>query len=463
MRSPWLLLPLLALATGCWTRLGQPDAFEAGSRWEPPVHLAASATPPPAAEQALPDVLDLDAAVRIALEENPSLRTAFMRVEAAKARLTSSWTVYSPVIDGVALYSKTFQVPRQRSVPGINQETEFYRYGLRGTWLLFDGLAREYRVRAAEFGVTESKAVHDDARRLLRQAVEAAYFAALGAVEGVRIAEADLAFEKELLDETAKRHRAGDRSLSDKLNFEVRVRTAESNLIAVQSRLRTLRVALAELLGIENGRLPERVQVDILEVETEEDLAEPVADALVREALENRPDLGGAVAAADRRRAEVGATDSGWWPALALVGEIGRERFGNAHFRSEDTASSVSLQATWNLFSGGSRLAAHREAVANQRAAEAELAQVRNQVISEVRQAVEAVLAAQQQVVTQREKVKLTRETRDLVRKEYDAGHESLVRLNEVQRDFVVAEARLASERVALRTARSGLRTAVGR
>jgi len=73
------------------------------------------------------------------------------------------------------------------------------------------------------------------------------------------------------------------------------------------------------------------------------------------------------------------------------------------------------------------------------------------------------VLAAQQQVVTQREKVKLTRETRDLVRKEYDAGHESLVRLNEVQRDFVVAEARLASERVALRTARSGLRTAVGR
>ena len=52
--------------------------------------------------------------------------------------------------------------------------------------------------------------------------------------------------------------------------------------------------------------------------------------------------------------------------------------------------------------------------------------------------------------------------TRDLVRKEYTSGTASLTRLNEVQRDFVVAKANVVAERVALRTAWSALRAAAG-
>ena len=51
---------------------------------------------------------------------------------------------------------------------------------------------------------------------------------------------------------------------------------------------------------------------------------------------------------------------------------------------------------------------------------------------------------------------------RDLVEKGYGVGQESLVRLNEAQRDLNQAMARLASARVSLRQAWYNLRTAAG-
>lgn len=460
MRVFWVFL--LAGLFGCSSPWGQPASYSPGSLWTP---SARTCGPDSGGESGpvLPDVLDVEKAVEIALSKNPGLENAFMRVEAARARLAASKSSFLPGLDGRIGYSNTFEVPQQRGVPGINQETELHSIGLRATWLLFDGLSREYRVKAASLGVEESRAWHDDARRLLKQAVEGALFDALGAIEGVRIAEADLAFQKELLEETTKRYNAGARSLSERLNFEVRVQTALTSLVQARSRLQILKVILAELLDLKGGSFPASVTLAALNDENAVELAAPEPQALVKEGLEHRPDLGASRAAVARTEAEVGVADGSWWPNLALVGEIGRMRFGNAHYRSQDTGSSISLDATWNLFSGGASLAGHREALADQRAAESALAETRNRIISEVLQAVEAVVTAQKQMTAQQEKLRLTRQTRDLVRKEYDAGHATLVRLNEAQRDYVISEAELASERVNLRIAWSRVRAATGR
>lgn len=463
MRICWILIPLL-LAGACSSRLGTPDDFKAEALWESMVTPEAlEAAPAPAPGPTVPELLDLTSAVRIALAENPTLRTAFMRVEAARARVAGAVSSYMPSVDAVYGYQKTFETSQDRSVPGVNQEAEYHSYGLRASWLIFDGLARTYRLRAARRGVEEREASHDDARRLLQLAVEAAFFDTLGGEELIRIARADLEFERELQQETSKRYRAGDRSLSDKLNFDVRVQTAIAALIATESLLATRRLALAELLGIEGGVLPERVTLDRPPEGEFMKRAPADAEALVREGLRNRPDLGGASAAVSRTEAEIGAVNGRWLPEVAMVGEVSRQSIGDFHTNSRDTASYLGLEATWNLFSGGMRLASHREALANKRAAEADLAQVRNRVIREVREALVLVTNARRRLETQIEKERLTLQTRDLVRKEYDAGEESLVRLNETQRDYIVSQAQVVAERVALATAWSRLNSAVGR
>jgi len=456
MRTCWIVL--LVSLFGCSSSYGRPADYSPVDLWTPPPREPA---PPPESSAALPAVLNVQTAVEFALSENPGLKAAFMRVEAARARLAASKSFYYPTLDGQAGYLRTFKVPEDRSFGGFTAEnTGFNTIGLRAAWILFDGLSREYRVKAARLGVEESRAMNDDARRLLRQAVEGAFFDALGAAENVRIADADLTFEKELLEETSKRYDAGDRSLSDRLNFEVRVQTAITRLTTAQSLLRTLKFVLAELLNLKAGAFPDTIRLASLEEEAPALLACPDVEALVKEGLRNRPDLGAARVAVERGEAEVGVADGSWWPTVSLVGEIGRQRYGSAHYEPRDVGSSISLDATWNLFSGGASLAAHREALANQKAAGSTLAQVRNRIVSEVRQAVEAVVTAQKQIAAQRERLQLTRQTRNLVRKEYDAGSATLVRLNEAQHDFVVTEAQMAAERVNLRIAWSGLRAA---
>ena len=86
----------------------------------------------------------------------------------------------------------------------------------------------------------------------------------------------------------------------------------------------------------------------------------------------------------------------------------------------------------------------------------------KNRVQSEVRQAITRLEQARAQLVLQRASVKLVSQTRDLVEEGYKAGQESLARFNEVQRDLVRTQSRLALSLVGLYTNRQSLKTATG-
>jgi outer membrane protein len=83
-------------------------------------------------------------------------------------------------------------------------------------------------------------------------------------------------------------------------------------------------------------------------------------------------------------------------------------------------------------------------------------------VSSDIRSSAASVAMAQTQVALQRENVELVQRTRDMVEKEYNAGQESLVRLNEAQRDVTTARSNLALALVALRQAWIELETRTG-
>jgi len=102
------------------------------------------------------------------------------------------------------------------------------------------------------------------------------------------------------------------------------------------------------------------------------------------------------------------------------------------------------------------------EARARRDEAKKTLANLTNNVVSEVRTAVTQVEAAQQELLLQRSNAALVQQNRDLVEKEYAAGQGSLVRLNEAQRDLVTAQSRLALALVSLRLAWQNLLATTG-
>lgn len=402
----------------------------------------------------LPEPLFVNDAIRIALKMSPNLDAARERINAAHERITQSRAGYWPTIDLTASATRVQSSPGLFTFPGLDSRYESYEAGLSANWLLFDGLAREARITAGESGWQESLLAHDDMKRLLIQAVHLACNNVFLARERMRIGDADAKFNARLVEETRHRFDAGSASLSECLNFEIRHNAALSSLITARDEEETALAVLAELMGVPESVPRDNLDLAPLEEAKEIDLALPDVEEELVYALAHRPDLERlhhAICAAEARVQEGEAANL---PSVFVQAFYGFQRTDNPHFDlDDDNSAQASLNVAWNLFSGLADSAVIKEATAQSRVLESELAALWLTVVSEVRQKVTRLGSVQEQLALQRRNEELSREARDLVRKEYQAGQATLTRLNEAQRDLVTAEGNLSLARILLRQA----------
>jgi outer membrane protein len=418
-------------------------------------------------------VLDLDTSQRIALAENPSIAAAQDRVRQAMQRVKQARAAYWPTLDASASYSRV-NLPQSSLLrfqpspgipgvtPGIDDPEDYFNLGLQANWLLFRGLGRKYAnasARAAELGSQEAER---DARRLLVASVANSFYRAQLAREETAIVEANEDFNRRQAEDAKARQRVGTGSLSDVLNFEVQVNAAKSDLINANRSYEVAMFGLAALMGIPESRFPSELELVRLERETAEELVPPAPEDLIPYAKAHRADILQAEHTVERARQEVGVARAPFFPALNFYASLDGERLGDASFEGDDFGDTLALSFSYNLFSGGLDAARFREAKARRDEEKKNLANLTNNVVSEVRTATARVAAAQQELVLQRSNAALVQQNRDLVEKEYAAGQGSLVRLNEAQRDLVTAQARLALALVSLRLAWHNLRTSTG-
>jgi outer membrane protein TolC len=421
------------------------------------------------------DVLDLQTAARIALKENPSLAAARARVDQAHQAVRKERSSYWPQFDLTASWEQDnlsdndhqSQLTTSQALfgPGgsITDPEDYYRVSLTASWLLFDGFTRRFNLAAAKYGEQSSTVARDDARRLLLQAVSSAFLSAQLSLENVAIAQADEAFnQRQLTEARFRRHEVGTGALSDVLNFEIRVNSAQSDLLVAERTFETARIGLAALLGIDNARLPNHTQLDTLDETTETELRAPQIGPLLENVYAQRPDVLQNDWAVRQAEANVKARRGSYYPTLSLNASCDSERTGDFGFESEDIGSSIGISLSYNLFNGGLFQARHQEAKMRLREVQHNLHNLKINVASEVQTISKRILSAQKQLLLQRTNAHLVRKNRNLLEKEYKAGVGSLVRLNEAQRDLTIAQVRLATVQVALRQAWYDLWSATG-
>ncbi len=482
------------------------------------VSARAGAAPPEGAE-APAQVLDLESAQRRALENNPSLLAVGEMVEQARERVTQVRSLYLPQIQATYSLTKTWlsdrvvnetqealetaqdltdelydRLPRGvlDSYQGIGLEAiaaahearrlrsqvrdvsrelheaherldeplKGYQLGVTAGFLLFDGFAREFRHAMAKFGVEETEAGRREAQRLLLSAVAEAYYGIQLARESLEIARADEAFNARLLKEAEITYEAGKGSLSDLLNFRVRGQAARAAVLEAAAQFEGARVALAVLMAIPEGVLPERADVAPLGDERPEDMQLPDADAALAYALAHRPELAGAAYRVKRAGAGVKEKYAAFSPKVALFTNWQGNRTYETDMNADDFSTSIGVNIDYDLFTGGRRWSEVRQAKKAKREAEYRLSDAELQTVGEVRRALIALNTAQKALVLQRTAAEDVQRNRDLAEQAYRAGKAPLVRLNQAQRDLVEAQARLAQARVALRRAWYDVRTA---
>lgn len=408
----------------------------------------------------MPDIITLADAKRLALQTNPTVAAARQRAAAAAARWRQAAAAYYPQLTAAFTATHQHDQSLDQTFGLVVGATETYVPTLTANWLLFDGFVREFDVLAARFDVEAATAAHDDARRLLLRSVARAYFAARLAQNEIEINDADRDFNQSFYDETEKKRVRGMAPRSDALNFKIRLEKARIRSLDSSRDYRLAILVLAELLGMPTAGIVQTPDLKPESVGMSLELAG--LGTLLDTAWVTRTDLQEMKAGLNRAKAELGAAAGARFPQLFLTGDIGT--FSRDDFRVErdNRTSSFGIIANWDVFTGGAKAAMVKAARADYAATLEDLNRLWDAIVGEIRQQLEIVRTAWEKLRIQREITAMTHGIRSDIEKEYKAGQASLTRLNEVQRDLLIARERLARNRAEYLQSSEDLAAATG-
>ncbi len=409
----------------------------------------------------LPAELDLQTAKEIALKGNPGLLAVQARTAAATARRKQALSGYYPQVGFRFSAEHVHDVPRDQTFGSDSVSGENYFLGATSSLALFDGFLRNYAIAAAKYDEVAATYAHADAQRLLVRAVAAAYYGSLLSQHHIQIAEADMAFNKRFFDETQLKYEAGTASRADVLNFQLRVETARAAQLTATREYRASLISVAALLGL--AYTPDMLTARLV------DRAEPdsTLDRMsLKEGLETavaaRPDMKQMLADLEKRRADAGVELAGMFPRLDAVADMWAFRRDELRYAGDDLGLSYGAEVSWDAFAGGRKIERWREKKHDVRVRLFEIQEQWKNLVSEVAHELEWLRTAREQLAVQEEIRRVTLRIRDDVTAEYAAGMVSLTRLNEVQRDVIVAEQRLAAVGIEYALAAEDLRAVLG-
>lgn len=397
----------------------------------------------PAFLSAQNEFLTLEKAWEIALRENPSEEIALARLEQAEARYRQARSRYQPQVGATASGSRVeySATDIQRFPPGFSDSADLYDAGLQASWLIWDSGVRKNTIESLRLQRDATDAARMDSREELLAQVGNAFTAAQLARANLAISEADVEFQNRQLENSIRKEKAGLDSRTDRLNFEIRKLGAENTAVEQRANFDSAMFALGALLGQPpENELPPPVKLEPENNNLPKEI--PDVDELWKQAKETLPALNQAALQVEAADANIKAAKGQYGPELALFGNISADREEDPSFSGDDIGNTVGVQISWDLWTGNARKQQVNEADAQLRENIAAARQVQLQAISDIQQSHSDYLASARSEAISAKTFELSRENRDLVEASYQAGRETLLRLNEAQRDFNKAGSR---------------------
>lgn len=420
-------------------------------------------------------LLTLREAQRIAIKNNPTYISAYHAMEAARLKYLQAWGAYSPSISAsfdmgyTTKWMINYDDDAYPQLKGHSTRDKSFttQTGIQANMLLFDGFARLFRLKAAKSGFNYQAKLEENACRTMMLSVAYAYNTVLLAIENRRIASEDRDFQKSSLENTRHKFEAGAAPLSDVLNFEIYVNSAEVNLVDADYQYEVAVYALAQLMGYPEGVLPSHIKFPS---DYKSEFAElPAVELYLDAALANRPDL-----QAYREQLNIANYQvyQAWGAYSPVVNGYVGWSYGTNHNKgyatneenrfNDDMRLTMGISADWTIFNGAIRYNQLREAKAQLAVAEYSVAAQWFAVVGEVRTAYANYVQNVKKTKLFAKIRSLSSEQRRLVDEEYRAGKAELTRLNEAQRDLVDAETALASSYINIQNAKAQLTSVVG-
>jgi len=411
------------------------------------------------AEEAAP--YDLNAVVRTALANHPSLRGAAAQLNAFAAQAQQAKSGYSLKVEATLGLTRLQNDP-SFSVPPLGTlvfgKADNKQASVTAQYPLTTGGKLEGLNRQAQAGIAASQEALARQRQQVALDVTTAYFSVLKASQMVEVARDQLKALQAQRDAIAKMLEQGVVTRIDLLRAETGVSGAQEFETKARNGEAVATAALANAMG--------SAADSALNVAAGDAQASPAADlpgetaAAIEEALRQRPELRQVEAQHSAAAAGVDVARSGKRPTAGLFAQYDA---GRPTFMPETGNWSAGVMLKLNVFDGGATSADVTRAEAQAAQVQAGLDELRNGIRLQVTQAFLNVSSAKERVKTTEQAVATAEEGVRLVRVGYENGVTTIT-------DFLAAQAELTKARTDhvtalfdVQIAQSELRFALGR
>jgi outer membrane protein len=428
----------LAVITFFYPRVGQ-----SADAPDPAIQMTRQATDPSATQ-----LLTLDDALLIALDNHPNLQAARERIAAQRAVLGQQMAAYYPTVVLANEYN-TSQAQRARdtrATPG----SESYSSEAKFAFTLYNFGKREGAVQAARETLNATDYNYKTTVDGVILDVKLAYYVYLGAKAIVKVREEQVQSRDLLVRQARAFYEVGTRARIDVVRAESNLYTAQADLIQTQNAVKVAWVTLKKAMGLRE--LPERPLVEEVVMTT----IPYTLDQAKEIAYATRPELKSFEALRKAQDQNIAVARRGHLPDLFFDASYGRKHGSdetqsisrdplpdvNRHLNTFplQPAWSVTLSLVIPIFDGFRTTNRVQETLHNYYVIKAQEEQQRQQVALDVEQSYLRLVELQERIKANEAAAKASKENLDLANGRYQVGVGSIIEVTDAQTLYTDAQ-----------------------
>ncbi len=356
---------------------------------------------------------------------DPEILAAEFEYQATLETRAQSKSALLPTIELSVFTSQTKQVTTNSSIPtiipngSIDINTDGYSLSLSQS-IYSHGLYKQ--LEQTDINIALSTAKINAQRQTLILRVADAYFLVLGAEDNLRFAQAEKEAIGQQLEQTKKRFDVGLIAITDVKESQAKYDVSVAQQIDAENKLAVTMEALRSLIGV----MP--VTLQSLSEDISLLVPEPAnIDKWTDNAKQNNLSLQAARLSYDVARKQIDINKSGHYPYLGLSVKQNYTRPDGGNLSSNSKDTSVLLQLTIPVYSGGLTSAKTRQAVLQAEQARALRDKAYRQAIQQVRESYLGVTTSIAQVKAFKQSLISTQAAYEATQAGFDVGTRTAV------------------------------------
>lgn len=395
--------------------------------------------------------IDLDEAIRLAVERHPASVQAAEQVSRSEADLLQARGSLLPTFNAQAFYGNSSNQRVDQTTGRLVSES--YTTQLTGSYELFGGGRRFAQLRSTGASLDAAEARYRAQRFQAALTTTELFYAAAAGEDILAAAEQRLERARQQLEFARTRLELGTATTSDALRAEIEVGNAELAVVDARSTVRRARLELARQIGEESPVRPAESSLPEHAPEL------PPTDQLVARAMGESPTV---VAAEATHRSSSALKRVAWTPYLPSLRLSGGVDWFAFDFPPDTRSWSLRVTASLPLFDGFQREATLARARSQERVAAALARDAQIGVRVAVETAVQEIEAASRGVTISQRSLVLAREDLRVQEERYQIGASTILELQASQIALSEAEVAVVRAQEALGSAVARLEAILG-